>query len=137
MDRRTRRAFLLLIAVQTAHSAEEYWFRLYDLLAPARALSEAPGLGRPAGFILVNAALIGFGLWCYLARIRRDRPGARGLAWLWAVLELLNGLGHGALALAAGGYFPGLATAPFLLATAFLLVRYLISEGQQGPANPP
>lgn len=116
MDRRTAGAFLLLIAAQMAHSVEEYRFRLYDLFAPARAISDAFGLDRAAGFAVANGALIGFGLWCYLARVRPGRRGARPLAWSWAVLELLNGLGHCTLAVAAGGYFPGVATAPLLLA---------------------
>lgn len=136
MDRRIRRAFLLLIAAQAVHSIEEYWFRLYDLLAPAGAVSDALGIHRPTGFAITNAALIGFGLWCYV-RIRRALPGSRGLAWFWAVIEILNSLAHGALALAAGGYFPGIATAPFLLATGLLLISNLRSEGRRSLANPP
>ena len=136
MDRRLRRAFLLLIAAQTAHSIEEYWFRLYDLFAPARAVSDALGIHRPIGFAITNAALIGFGLWCY-ARIRRALPGSRGLAWFWAVSEILNSLAHGALALAAGGYFPGIATAPLLLGSGLFLISSLRSEGRRSPANPP
>ena len=130
MDRRLSRAFLLLIAAQALHSIEEYWFRLYDLLAPARAVSDALGIHRPAGFAIANAALIGFGLWCYFARIRRNLPGARGLAWFWAVLEILNSLAHCALAVAAGGYFPGIATAPLLLAAATFLIARLVRRKQ-------
>jgi hypothetical protein len=44
------------------------------------------------------------------------------------VLELANGLGHIALAIAAGGYFPGLATAPLLLAAGTGLVVRLRSS---------
>lgn len=115
MDRRSRRLFPLLIAAQAAHSAEEYLTRLYDVLAPARAVSDALGFDRSSGFVIANAALVGFGLWCYLARVRPGRGAARGLAWFWAALETANGLAHAGLALAAGGYFPGLATAPLLL----------------------
>lgn len=135
--RRIPRAFVLLLAAQAVHSIEEYWFRLYDLLAPARAVSDALGLHRPTGFIIANGALIGFGLWCYFARIRPGRPGARGLAWFWAVLELLNGLAHGALALAAGGYFPGVATAPVLLVAGLLLILALRAGGRPGQPNLP
>jgi len=56
-----------------------------------------------------------FGLWCWQARVRPGRPGALGLAWFWALLEIANGCAHLALAAMAGGYFPGLATAPLLL----------------------
>ena len=136
MDRRIHRAFLLLIAAQAVHSIEEYWFRLYDLLAPARAVSDTLGIHRPTGFAITNAALIGFGLWCY-ARIRRGLPGSRGLAWFWAVIEILNSLAHGALALAADGYFPGIATAPLLLAAGLFLISCLRSEGRRDPVNSP
>jgi hypothetical protein len=116
LDARTRFAFLLLVAAQAVHSIEEYCLRLYDVLAPARAVSEALGLDRRIGFAVSNSALIAFGLWCYFARIRRDHRSARVYAWFWALLEIANALAHGALAMAAGGYFPGLATAPLLLA---------------------
>lgn len=125
MDARTRFAFLAVIAAQAAHSIEEYWFRLYDLLAPARALSEAIGPDRATGFIIGNAAILLAGLGCYFTSVRRGHGSARGLAWFWALLEIANGLGHVALALWAGGYFPGLATAPLLLATGLYLATRL------------
>ncbi|HVQ06911.1 MAG TPA: HXXEE domain-containing protein [Allosphingosinicella sp.] len=121
MDNRARIAFHLLIGAQALHSIEEYLFRLYDALAPARAVSEALGLDRRIGFAVANTALIGFGLWCYFALVRPGRPSARGFAWFWALLEIANAIGHGALALWAGGYFPGLATAPLLLAAGLWL----------------
>ena len=108
MDARSRHIFLALIAAQAAHSVEEYLFRLYDLLAPTRAISDLAGFGdRAAGFIIANSALVLFGLWCWLARVRPDRPSARGLAWFWALLEIANGLGHAALGAGRGRLFPG------------------------------
>jgi hypothetical protein len=127
MDHRSRVLFLVLIAVQAAHSAEEYVFRLYDVLASARAIGDWVGFGnRPAGFIIFNAALLLFGLWCWLARVRPGRTGAHGLAWFWALLETANGVGHVAFALEAGGYFPGLATALVLLPAALALMWCLV-----------
>jgi len=125
MDARGRAAFLALIAAQAAHSIEEYWFRLYDVLAPTRMLAEAIGPDRATGFAIGNAAILLLGLGCYFAAIRPGRRSARALAWFWALLEIANGLGHCALALAAGGYFPGLATAPLLLATGLYLAMRL------------
>jgi len=116
MDARSRAAFIALVAAQAAHSAEEYWFRLYDVLAPTRWLSAAIGPDRATGFLIGNAALLLFAFGCYFASIRRGHWTARGFAWFWVLLELANALGHGALALSAGGYFPGLATAPLLAA---------------------
>ena len=124
MDARSRAAFLVLIAVQAVHSAEEYWFRLYDVFAPTRILSEAIGPDRVTGFLIGNAALLILAVGSYFASIRSGDKMARGLAWFWALLEIANGLNHVALALAAGAYFPGVATAPLLLAAAgFLAVR--------------
>lgn len=121
MDGRARFLFAALIFAQAIHSIEEYWFRLYDALAPARYVSEALGFDRALGFIVANVALVSFGLWCWLARVRPGRRSARAFAWFWALLEIANGLAHGALAVAAGGYFPGLATAPLLLAIGGML----------------
>ena len=112
---RTARIFLVLILAQAAHSVEEYAFRLYDVLLPARYVSSLFGVERQIGFVLVNSALVLFGLWCWRARVRPGRRSARAFAWFWALLEIANGCGHLALAAIAGGYFPGLATAPLLL----------------------
>jgi hypothetical protein len=108
-----RNLFLALILAQAAHSVEEYAFRLYDVLAPARYVSGLFGVDRQAGFVVANSALVLFGLWCWYAKVRPGR--GRGFAWFWALLEIANGCAHGALAVMAGGYFPGLATAPVLI----------------------
>lgn len=130
-DRATRAAFLALIAAQAVHSIEEYWFRLYDRLAPARMVSEALGFDRVLGFALANAVLILFGLWCYSARVRAGHRSWRGFAWFWVLIECANAVAHGALALAAGGYFPGLATAPLLLGLGLLLAWRLAERPQR------
>jgi hypothetical protein len=119
-----RSVFLLLVAAQALHSVEEYVWRLYDVLAPARYVGTLLGFDPQLGFAITNIALFAFGLWCYLARVQPRRGAWRALAWGWAVVEIANALAHGALALAAGGYFPGLATAPLLLALgAWLALR--------------
>jgi hypothetical protein len=118
-------AFLILILVQAVHSVEEYLFRLYDVLAPARYVSGLFGVPPPLGFIISNSLLVLLGLWCWIALIRPQRSSARVVAWLGALGEIANGLGHIALALAAGGYFPGLATTPLLLAAGAWLVMSL------------
>lgn len=110
---------------QAAHSIEEYVFRLFDVLAPARFVSRLLSSDPARGFAIANTVLVLFGVWCYVARVRRGRSSARGWAWFWAVLELGNGIGHGLFALARGGYFPGLATAPFLLGISVYLMARL------------
>lgn len=125
MSRRSQLVFLLLVGLQAAHSIEEYATRLYEVLAPARFLSGLVSDDLPVGFAIVNAAIVAFGLACYLVPIRSGRPRARAWAWPWVVVELANGVLHVTLALVAGGYFPGVITAPLLFATAAWLAVLL------------
>ena len=107
--------FLGLILAQAAHSIEEYYFRLYDVLAPARFISGLVSSNLALGFAIANGALVLLGLWCYLARVRKGHPSALGWAWFWTILEAINGANHLMLAVSSRGYFPGAATAPLLL----------------------
>ena len=125
MDLRSRATFLALIMAQAAHSIEEYAFRLFDVFAPARFISSLFGGDLARGFAIANIALVLFGAWCYVARVHRGLPSARSLAWFWALLELGNGVGHSAFALARGGYFPGIATAPLLIGLSVYLIARL------------
>lgn len=107
--------FLCLILSQAAHSIEEYCFPLYDVLAPARFISSLVSSNLAFGFAIANVVLVLFGLWCYLARVRKGYASGRSWAWFWTVLEAANGTNHLILAWSSGGYFPGAATAPLLL----------------------
>lgn len=113
--------FALLILAQAAHSVEEYVFRLYDVLLPARVISRVFSSDLASGFAVANILLVGFGAWCYLARVRPGHVSSRALAWFWVLLEGANGTGHLVLAAVRRGYFPGAWTAPFLLGLALLL----------------
>jgi hypothetical protein len=117
-----------LILAQGAHSIEEYVFRLYEVFAPARFVAGLVGLDLATGFLISNGALLLFGLWCYFARVRPRHRSARAYAWFWAVLETANGFGHIGLAVASGGYFPGLATAPLLLGPSLYLLWLLTTN---------
>jgi hypothetical protein len=124
MSRQSRWAFLALMVAQAAHSIEEYVFRLFDVFPPARFVSGLISTNLGVGFAVANAALVLFGLWCYVARVRPAHPSGPVFAWFWTVLELANGIGHSVLALSRGGYFPGAATAPVLLGvSAYLAFR--------------
>jgi len=116
-----KRAFLALIVAQAAHSIEEYVFRLYDVFAPARFVSGLLTDNLALGFAVANTLIVLFGIWCYVARVRANHPSARGFAWFWTGLEFANGIGHTVIALARGGYFPGVATAPILIAVSMYL----------------
>jgi hypothetical protein len=121
MPAAARLLFLALVLAQALHSVEEYVFRLWDVLAPARAVANAFGLPPALGFAAANAALVAFGLWCYFARVRPGRASAAVYAWGWAIVEGANGAAHLALARNAGGYFPGAVTAVLLLVLAIAL----------------
>ena len=127
VDPRSRAAFGLVILAQTAHSVEEYLFRLYDVFGPARFVSLLFSSSPTTGFAIANVGIVLFGVWCYFARVRASKPSGRAFAWFWACLELGNGIGHMVLSGLRGAYFPGVATAPLLVAAsgylAFCLTR--------------
>jgi hypothetical protein len=118
------------LLVQLVHLAEEY----------------------RAGFQRALPALFGYawedwrfltfnGVWLVLfaasagAVARRRRLGYLGAFFLAVGGGIGNGLAHLALAAAAGGYFPGVYTAPLLLAAGtLLLVRLLGPSGREAPA---
>ena len=116
MERRSAAALLVLVLVQACHSIEEFVFRLWEVLPPAGYVAGALGLDPALGFAFANAALVGFGLWCWAVPTRRKWASARAVMRGWGAVETANGCAHLALAAVAGGYFPGLYTAPFLIA---------------------
>jgi hypothetical protein len=127
---RISKAYGALILAQAAHSIEEYLGRLWESFPPARLVSAALSEDLERGFLLANAALLAFGLGCWLGPVRNEWPSARPLAWGWVLLETVNGVGHPAWALREGRYTPGLATAPLLLALAIYLAFQLRGEHQ-------
>jgi hypothetical protein len=122
---KARAALLALVLAQSLHSIEEYAGRLYEVLAPARYVTGLISRDHRVGFVIFNAALVAFGLLCWLGPIRRGAASAPGLAWFWVFLELANGTVHVLWALAAGAYRPGLWTAPLLFAAAGYLALQL------------
>src|SRR5512146_249783 len=112
---RFQSSFLALVGVQAAHSVEEYVGRLYEVFPPARLVSGLISADLERGFIIFNIALVTFGLWCLLWPVRKQWPSAVPLAWVWVVIELVNGVGHPIWSLSQLRYTPGVATAPVLL----------------------
>lgn len=139
VTRREQLVFLLLVALQAAHSVEELVGELYEVFAPARLLSSLASDDLRTGFLVVNGVFVLFGLWCFWGPVRRGWASARGLVWLWVVVEAGNGVGHSLLALSRGGYFPGLATAPALFGVAVWLAILLMgtdrAESPRGAAT--
>ena len=134
MDSRSRFAFLILVVVQAMHSVEEYVFKLYDVFGPARFVSGLVSDDLRTGFAFVNMGLVALGIWCYLARVRPAHVSARSWVWPWVVVEGVNGIGHPFIALERGEYFPGVLTAPLLLATSLYLGIRLMRTGRGSPA---
>jgi hypothetical protein len=64
-------------------------------------------------FIVFNLVWIAFWLGS-IPGLRSARPVAFFAAWFLAIAGTLNGIGHPILAGAAGGYFPGLFSSPFV-----------------------
>jgi hypothetical protein len=114
-------SFGALVAAQAAHSVEEYIGRLWESFPPARFFTSLISSDPELGFIVINITFVAFGVWCVAWPIRLRRRSAASLAWLWVVIEMINGIGHPAWSVREGGYTPGLLTAPFLL----LLSLYL------------
>src|SRR2546430_8818503 len=117
--------FGALVLTQATHSIEEYVGHLWESFPPARFLTSLVSSDLERGFVLLNVSLLAFGVWCFLWPVRRGWPVAVALAWLWAVVEIVNGIGHPLWSLRERGYTPGLATAPVLLVLAVYLAYQL------------
>jgi hypothetical protein len=127
---RTRALFGCLVLAQAAHSVEEYAGRLWETFPPARFMSGLVSSDPERGFLILNVVLVAFGVWCFLWPVSRGWPGAPHVLAGWATVEAINGIGHPLWALWKGGYTPGVATAPLLLALAIAIVVNL------GPGAP-
>jgi Protein of unknown function with HXXEE motif len=118
--------FLGLAISQAAHSLEEFNFRLFEVLAPARYLSGLVSDDLASGFAVINTLIVALAFWTYFFRVRPAAAGAVGWIWAWALLELGNGIGHVLFAVSAAGYFPGVYTAPLLLVFSLALIFRLL-----------
>jgi hypothetical protein len=122
--------FGALILVQAAHSVEEYRGRLWESFPPAQFVTSLISHDSRKGFLILNILLVGFGIWCFAWPVLRQWKIAAGLAWLWAGIEVVNGVGHALWSLTRLGYTPGVVTAPGLLILAVYLAAQLKSKRQ-------
>lgn len=122
---RFQATFGALVLAQTAHSVEEYVGRLWETFPPARFLSDLISQDLERGFLIINVSLVAFGLWSFFWPVRRTWPSAVPIGWAWVTVEVINGIGHPLWTLRQGGYTPGVATAPVLLALAIYLALQL------------
>ena len=129
---RFQATFGALVLAQAAHSVEEYVGRLWESFPPARFLISLISQDLERGFLAINVSLVAFGLWCVLWPVRLGWPSAVPLAWVWIVAEVINGIGHPLWTLRQGGYTPGVATAPLLLALGVYLALQLPRQRKAG-----
>ena len=118
--------FLLLVISQTLHSLEEYFFKLWEVFLPARVVSGLFSNNLPLGFGIVNISVVLLGFWCYFFPVKNAWNNAIIIMWIWALIELGNGIGHSIFSLQQGGYFPGVITAVPLLVFSCLLISRLV-----------
>jgi len=128
---RFQSTFAALVLAQAAHSLEEYFGHLWESFPPARFLTGLVSSNPERGFVMLNASLFAFGLWCFFWPVRRGWPAAAAFAWFWVAIEIVNGIGHPLWSLREGGYTPGLATAPILLLLAVCLAYQLLRAARE------
>lgn len=103
------RALALAIGVQSVHFIEEAITGFHEQLGT---LLGIPGIPLPV-FVVFN--LIWLGIWiASVPELRSARGSAFFAAWFLAIAGMINGVAHPLLAIAAGGYFPGLVSSLFI-----------------------
>lgn len=109
-ERGSASAFLgVATAIQAMHFGEE-WAAGFHVLFPA--IFGLDPIPLPL-FVAFNLAWIA--VWMLsVPFIRLGRRSAFFAAWFLAIAGVLNGVAHPILAIAAGGYFPGLLSSPVI-----------------------
>lgn len=103
------RSLALATAVQGVHFGEEAATGFHELFPALFGLPPMPF----AAFMIFN--LTWLGVWIVsVPGLRSGRAPALFAAWFLAIAGTLNGVAHPLMAVAAGGYFPGLVTSPFI-----------------------
>ncbi|HMF07488.1 MAG TPA: HXXEE domain-containing protein [Thermoanaerobaculia bacterium] len=129
--------FWLLALVQAAHSIEEMRTGLYDFMWEATPRLGLPRMGMSAvSFAVVNMAIIAV-LLALVPFVGGERSWSLAVAWIVAVVEVANGVGHLTGAVIFRRYVPGAATAPLLILCGLALMSALRRSGKEaaGPAG--
>ena len=130
---RSTTLFLVLVAVQAAHSIEEVVFRLHAEFPPAAFVAGLFSSDPLLGFSIANLLIVAVGFACYAWPVRRRWPSAAAVTWGWAIVETINGIGHPVRSLIAGRYTAGSVSAVVLLVVSLRLIRTLRAEGDVHP----
>lgn len=127
--RMAARALATTAVIQAIHFTEE---ALTDFPGRLGALFGLPAM--PVSFFLVfNLGWLG--IWAAsVPGLRSARVGAFFAAWFLGIAGIINGIAHPALSVAAGAYFPGLLTSPFIgIAGVWLLRKLKATTGSRAP----
>jgi len=121
-------SFLFLILAQGAHSIEEYFTRLWEVLYPAKIASNLVSSDPATGFIIINTGLfiVGFLSWIYISKNNNSKSIT--LLWIFLTIEIINGIGHPLWALSGMQYVPGLFSAFIILLLDINLIRQLLKQ---------
>lgn len=123
------RALFLATVLQACHFAEETAGGFHQRFPALFGLPPIP----LAAFVTFNVLMLG--IWLVSVRaLRQSRPAAFLAAWFLALAGILNLVAHPLLAVVASGYFPGLASSPFVGVAAIHLWRKLRDATKKSPA---
>lgn len=119
--RAAARALAVTAGIQAVHFTEELATGFHEQLPGLFSLPPMPlGLfvGFNLGWLLIWSVSV--------AWIRTAHAVPLFAAWFLAIASCANGIAHPLLAVASGGYFPGLATSPFIGLAGWWLWRRLM-----------
>jgi hypothetical protein len=113
------RVLALAVAVQGIHFVEEAATGFHERLGAQLGL---PGIPFSV-FVVFNVMWLG--IWvASIPGLRSARPAAFFAAWFLAIAGMINGIAHPLLAIAGGGYFPGLMSSVLIgAASVWLWIR--------------
>ena len=126
------RALAIATGIQAIHFAEEAATGFHERLGPVFGLPEM----QFSVFMAFNLAWLG--IWIVsIPGVRSAHTGAFFAAWFLAIAGMFNGIGHPLLAAAAGGYFPGLLSSPFIAGASIWLWLQLrrATQANDGPGG--
>ena len=103
------RALGFAVLLQAVHFSEEAMTGFHERFPALLGLPALPF----SLFVTFNLLLLG--IWIVsIPGLRVASPMAFFAAWFLAIAAMLNGIAHPLLAIAANGYFPGLASSPYV-----------------------
>jgi hypothetical protein len=128
---RAVRVFWIGIALQSLHFGEEYFTQFYLQFPELLGLTH----WSEVFFVTFNSSWIV--IWILAAlRMQNKLRAVLFAAWFLAIAMIMNGVVHPLLALRSDGYFPGLATSPFVGICGLILAKKLSRMTRAGQAEP-